>query len=182
MTQTEQPSEAAERVFEPGIEYAPVQPYESREIQVFRAPRNTVRMTARNERSYIRVRPVQTSPLTYPDRYIALLDSKNEEVGFIDSLDDLDATSAQVIREELASRYLKAQIEKIHSIQMEFGVTYWNVSTDRGPREFVVRGHETTHWISDTRLLITDVDGNRFEIVDYTRMDPHSVRLIENHV
>jgi len=168
--------------FETGIENAPIEPYQAHEIRVYRAPKNMVRMTIRNERSYIRVRPVHASPMAYPDHYISLLDIKNEEVAFIRHLDQLDAESRQVIEEELAHRYLKAKIERILSIQMEFGVTYWSVMTDRGEREFVIRGHESTHWASDTRLLLTDVDGNRFEIIDYTRLDPHSIQLIESYV
>ena len=113
---------------------------------------------------------------------MSLLDIKNEEVAFIKDLNDLDEGSRQVIEEELAHRYLRATIERVNSIQMEYGVTYWDVMTDRGKREFVIRGHENTHWASDARLLLTDVDGNRFEVVDYTRLDPHSIQLIETNV
>ncbi len=168
--------------FEPGIENAPIEPYLAHEIRVYRAPVKTVRMTVRNERSYIRVRPVQASPMAYPDHYVSLLDIKNEEVAFVKDLNDLDDESRRVIKEELAHRYLKAKIEQVHSIQMEFGVTYWDVTTDRGKREFVIRGHENTHWASEKRLLLTDVDGNRFEIIDYTRLEPNSIRLIETNV
>ena len=168
--------------FETGIENAPVEPYQPHEIRVFRAPKITVRMTVGDERSYIRVRPVQASPLAHTDRYVSLLDIKNEEVAFIRDMNDLDEESRRVIEEELAHRYLRATIQRIESIQMEYGVTYWDVMTDRGKREFVIRGHENTHWASDTRLLLTDVDGNRFEVVDYTRLDPHSIQLIETNV
>ena len=168
--------------FETGIENAPVEPYQAHEIRVFRAPTNTVRMTVRNERSYIRVRPVQASPMAHQDKYVSLLDVKNEEVAFVRNMNDLDEVSRRVIEEELTHRYLRATIECVHSIQMEYGVTYWDVMTDRGKREFVIRGHENTHWASDTRLLLSDVDGNRFEVLDYTRLDPHSVRLIETNV
>ncbi len=168
--------------FETGIENAPVEPYQAHEIRVFRAPTNTVRMTVGAERSYIRVRPVQASPLAHSDRYVSLLDIKNEEVAFIRDMNDLDEASRKVIEEELSHRYLRATIQRIESIQMEYGVTYWDVMTDRGKREFVIRGHENTHWASDTRLLLTDVDGNRFEILDYTRLDPHSITLIETNV
>ncbi len=169
-------------VFDSGTENAPIEPYQAHEIRVYRAPRNTVRMTVRDERSYIRVRPVHAAPMAYPEQYISLLDIKNEEVAFIRDLNDVDEASRRVIEEELAHRYLKARIERVHNIQMEYGVTYWDVTTDRGKREFVIRGHENTHWASDTRILLTDVDGNRFEIPDYTGLDPHSIRLIETNV
>ena len=168
--------------FEIGIEHAPEQPYSAEEIRVFRAPKNTPRMTVKDERSYIRVRPVQASPVSFPDKYIGLLDVKNEEVAFIEDLKDLDEISRQVIQEELARRYLKAKIMRVNSIQMEYGVTYWEAETDRGRREFVTRGHENTYWVTDTRLLLTDVDGNRFEIIDYLKLDDNSIKLIESFV
>lgn len=168
--------------FETGIENSPIEPYLAHEIRVYRAPRNTVRMTVRGERSYIRIRPVHVSPMAHPGNYISLLDIKNEEVAFIKDLKDLDEESRSVIEEELSRRYLKARIERVHSIQMEFGVTYWDVMTDRGNREFVIRGHDNIHWATDKRLLITDVDGNRFEIMDYTLLDSNSIRLIEANV
>ena len=168
--------------FEIGIEHPPEQPYRADEIRVFRAPKNTPRMTVKDERSYIRVRPVQASPVSFPDKYIALLDVKNEEVAFIEDMSTLDEISQKVIREELARRYLKAEIVRVNSIQMEFGVTYWEVETDRGRREFVTRGHENTYWVTDTRLLLTDVDGNRFEIIDYLKLDDNSIKLIESFV
>lgn len=182
MTEEAKMEETKDAAFEPGIEYAPVEAYKASQIRVYRAPKNTVRMTVGDERSYIRVRPVQASPVAYPNRYIALLDIKNEEVAFIEDMNDLDEVSKQVIEEELTRRYLKAQVEKINAIQMEYGVSYWDVVTDRGPREFVIRGHENTYWASDIRLLLTDVDGNRFEIIDYTKLDPASVKLIETNV
>ena len=168
--------------FEIGVEHAPEQPYRAEEIRVFRAPKNTPRMTVKDERTYIRVRPVQASPVSYPDRFIGLLDVKNEEVAFIEDLKDLDESSRQVIQEELARRYLKAKIMMVNAIQLEFGVTYWEVETDRGHREFVTRGHENTYWVTDTRLLLTDVDGNRFEIIDYRQLDQNSIKLIESFV
>lgn len=182
MTEEIKTEDPKDTTFEPGIEYAPTEPYKAHEIRVYRAPKNTVRMTVGDERSYIRVRPVQASPMAYPNQYIALLDSKNEEVAFIENMENLDETSKQVIEEEMARRYLKAHIESIYSIQMEYGVAYWDVMTDRGRREFVIRGHDSTFWVSETRLLLTDVDGNRFEIIDYKKLDTASVKMIETSV
>ena len=61
----------------------------------------------------------------------------------------------------------------------EFGATYWTVETDRGRREFVVRHmRDNAHYLSATRLLITDVDGNRFEVPDMSKLDSESYDLL----
>jgi len=62
-------------------------------------------------------------------------------------------------------------IERVKWVREEYGVVYWSVETDRGPRDFVCRGlRDAVVEVGDTRLLLTDVDGNRFEIPDYTQL------------
>jgi hypothetical protein len=62
-------------------------------------------------------------------------------------------------------------IERIKSIREEYGVVYWSVETDHGPRDFVCRGlRDSLVELSDGRLIVSDVDGNRFAIPDYTNL------------
>ena len=62
----------------------------------------------------------------------------------------------------------------------EYGVSYWDVETDRGQREFVAKNvAENARWLGDNRLFILDVDGNRFEFSDLTQLDKRSKALIE---
>ena len=83
-------------------------------------------------------------------------------------------------REELDRRYLTALIGRVTSIRNEFGTSYWDVETDRGQREFVVQNvAENAQWLGDHRLLIVDVDGNRFEIADLTALDKRSLAAVE---
>ena len=54
------------------------------------------------------------------------------------------------------------------------------METDRGQREFVVQNvAENAQWLGDHRLLIVDVDGNRFEIADLTALDKRSLAAVE---
>ena len=65
----------------------------------------------------------------------------------------------------------------------EYGTSYWDVQTDRGPREFVVQNvSENAQWLGDHRLLITDVDGNRFEIPHLDELDKKSLAAVEQVV
>ena len=62
----------------------------------------------------------------------------------------------------------------------EFGTSYWEVDTNRGPREFVVQNvAENAQWLGDHRLLIIDVDGNRFEIPRLDALDKKSLAFVE---
>ena len=72
-----------------------------------------------------------------------------------------------------------AEVQKIVALQNEYGVTYWTVETDRGRREFVAKSvAENAQWLTETRLMIFDVDGNRFEVPDMKALDRKSQDLL----
>jgi hypothetical protein len=150
------------------------------QIKLFYEPPGTLRMTLSDEKSYLKVGIFQSSPLSRPGKYIALLDSKSEEIALVTALTDFAPESQQIVEEELRRRYLTAKIQKITSVKQEFGVTYWHVVTDRGERDFVVQSiSESCLWLSDAHILIVDVDGNRFEIEDRTQLDFESKKRLD---
>ena len=147
---------------------------------LFYEPDWHLRLTIEGDRSYLRPKVVRAAPLSDPERYICFMDDKNEEICMIDALDQLDEESRRLAREALDQRYLTAVIQRLESIRNEFGTSYWDVQTDRGQREFVVQNvAENAQWLSDTRLLLIDVDSNRFEIPDMAKLDKHSLGLID---
>ena len=148
-------------------------------IRLFREPPWTLRLTIDGDRSYLKVKVVRAAPLSCPDRYISILDEKDEEVCMVDDLGDLDAGTRAIIGEELERRYLTSIIERIDSLRSEFGTSYWEVKTNRGQREFVVQNvAENARWLGDRRLLLVDVDDNRFEIPDLDSLDKRSLNFI----
>jgi len=150
-------------------------PLDPAAIRLFYDPPGTLRMTIQGERSYPGVQLYQAWPLSEPGRHLSLVNGKGEEITMLDSLAVLEPEARAAAEEELRRRYLTARILAIPHIKSEFGVTYWDVLTDKGPREFVVQSlSESCVWLSDTHLLITDVDGTRFEIADRAGLDPAS--------
>lgn len=149
-------------------------------IRLFRRPPWILRLTLEGDRSYLRVKVVRAAPLSFPDRYISLLDAKDEEICMIESLDDVRPEMRVLLREELDRRYLTSRILRVLSVRNEFGTSYWTVDTHRGPREFVVQNvAENAQWLGDHRLLLTDADGNRFEVPRVDRLDRRSMAFIE---
>ena len=149
-------------------------------VRLFREPPWVLRLTIEADRSYLKVRVVCAAPLSQPDRYICFLDEKNEVICTVEDPIDLDAVSQRIVKEEIEQRYMTAIIKRIDSLKSEFGVSYWEVETDRGDREFVVRNvSENAQWITDRRLLLLDVDGNRFEIANLEVLDKKSRGLVE---
>ena len=83
-------------------------------LRLFREPPWRLRLTIEGDRSYLKVKVVLAAPLSYPDRYICLLDAKDEEICMIDQLQAVDEATRRIIEEELDRRYLTAIIERIH--------------------------------------------------------------------
>ena len=151
-------------------------------LLLFHQPPGTLRLTVQRDTgdgfgaySYTTVKLFQAVPLSMPGRYIVLQDSKGEEIAMADKIDDFAPEARIVAEDELRRRYLTAKITAVPNIRQDFGITYWDVLTDRGKRDFVVQSmSESCVWLSETHILIADVDGNRFEIPDRMALDPHS--------
>lgn len=115
--------------------------------------------------SYARVKPVRLFPFTDPEKYIAIHDEKDTEIGVIEDLSKLSKDQADLIREQLELYYFTPAITKIIGIKDEYGYAYFHVMTNRGECKFAINmGANAVAKLSDTRLLITDLDGNRFEV------------------
>ncbi len=91
----------------------------------------------------------------------------------------MHATTRALLENELDQRYFIPLVITVNSFRLKLGVQSWEVVTDRGPRAFDVRERDDYRVLPTHRLLIRDVDGNRYEIPDYTALDPRTVDAIE---
>src|SRR4028119_878693 len=150
------------------------------DLKLFYHPEERLRLTVRDDKSYLSVKPVWVAPLSRPDTYLALLDGKDKEITLLPDPNQLPHDSLAAVRHELRRRYLTATVRAVHSAREEFGATYWSVETDRGSRDFVTQNlQENAQWFSETHLLLLDVDGNRFELPDINALDARSRTLLD---
>lgn len=126
-----------------------------------------------NDKEYARVGIYLTFPLTNPEEYISIreADEKAREIGMIEKLSLLAADQQEMIREQIKLRYFIPVVTKVLDVKDEYGYAYWHVTTNFGVCRF------TTHMsgnavvsLSDSRLMITDIDGNRYEIPDFYQL------------
>ena len=149
-------------------------------LRLFKDGSGRVRLTVEGDRSYLDVKVVRAFPLSHPDRYIGLLDGKDKVIGLVVELRHLDNESRRLALRALERHYFTPTIRRIHRLTEEFGAVYFEVDTDRGGREFVVKGiRDTMEELGDGQFLITDVYGNRYRISDWRRLDVRSRRLLE---
>ena len=129
------------------------------------------------------IRVVRCFPLTAGDRFIALRDRDNSEVGIVEDLAALDDESSAVLAAELERAYFRPEITAVHAISEQYHVPAWQVDTNRGPRRFEIRSsRRDIRVMPHCRILIRDADGNQYEIPDYRRLDQASRVLVENQV
>jgi hypothetical protein len=125
------------------------------------------------------VTPVRAFPIAAPDEGISLVNYEGHEVAWTDRLADLPDDTRQLIEEELASREFVPEIESIAAVSSFACPSTWQVSTDRGPAELVLKGEEDIRRLSQTRLLIADANGIQFLVRDLNRLDRHSRKLLD---
>lgn len=119
-------------------------------------------------------------PLSNPDTYISIQESKGKEVGVLRSVFGLDFETSQIFTEELDRRYFTPKIEQIDTLRSEAGMWRFNVRTQRGTAEFYVRNwRDNAHEITPGRWQIMSVDGARFEILKLDELDAKSQRLLD---
>lgn len=122
------------------------------------------------DKEYPRVGVYLTFPLTNPQEYISIreADEKAKEIGLIEKLSLLPADQQEMLNEQIRLRYFTPVITKILDVKDEYGYAYWNVVTTFGSCRFTTHmsGNAVVH-LSDSRLLVTDIDGNRYEIPDF---------------
>jgi hypothetical protein len=125
------------------------------------------------EKEYARVGVYLTFPLTNPEEFISIreADEKAKEIGMVEKLSSLPKDQQEMLREQIKLRYFMPVITKVLDIKDEYGYAYWNVATTFGACRFTtqISGNAVIH-LSDSRLLVTDIDGNRYEIPDLYRL------------
>ena len=136
-------------------------------------------LTSKNGEAHVGIVPVRAFPIGAPDEGIALVNTEGHEVGWVERLADLPPALGQLVEEELASREFVPEIESIAAVSSFACPSTWQVSTDRGPAELVLKGEEDIRRLSQTRLLIADANGIQFLVRDLNRLDRHSRKLLD---
>ena len=134
------------------------------------------------DKEYKRIGVYLTFPLSDPEEFISIRESdeKAKEIGVIKKLSDIRPEEAEMIREQIKLRYFMPVITKVIDVKDEYGYAYWNVVTTFGACRFTTgMGGDSVVSLSDARILITDIDGNRYEISDFNALTPGEKKKLD---
>lgn len=140
-----------------------------------------VRVALANGTEWVNVRVVPAFPITRPERFFYFKDEEGRELGLLVEPRRLDRESRDLVMAQADQTYFMPRITRIIRVdEHSGGLAVWEVETDRGWSRFEMtfRG-DAVWWIARDRVLIRDVDGNRYLIEDLTTLDPRSRRWAE---
>ncbi|MDZ7290192.1 MAG: DUF1854 domain-containing protein [candidate division KSB1 bacterium] len=125
--------------------------------------------------------PVQVAccfPWSRPHEFISLRDDKGKEQLLLENLQPLDATTRELIEDELAERNFLPRITGIEAITDEMELFHWKVRTTAGPRSFLTRRSDYPRKLTNGDVLIKDVSNDLYLIPNPKGLDAKSVKLL----
>ena len=123
--------------------------------------------------------PVRAFPIAAPDEGISLTGSDGHELFWIAHLSELNQATRTLIKEELAHREFTPEIRRIRHVSSYATPSTWQVATDRGDAELLLKAEDHIRRLSHTSLLITDAHGVSFLLPDVEALDAHSRKLLD---
>ena len=138
-----------------------------------------------SDKIYRRVMIQRAFPLSQPTKYLSVREVKEdrepgEDIGVIEDVTSLSEEKQTLICEELGMRYFTPDIVQIYKLKDEHGFVYMDAETTAGPRKITAYNNSASFIrLSKIRMLIIDVDGNRYNIPDLTALDKKSIRNLE---
>lgn len=123
--------------------------------------------------------PRRLFPISNMHQYIALLDEEGTEQAVIRDVKALHPEQQRVINACLQEYYLVPVIQRITDCDERFDGITLHVETDRGSAIIHIRilrqGLKQT---ADGRVLVRDVNDNRYEIPNLAKLDAHSRQIL----
>jgi len=137
--------------------------------------------------TYPRVSLRRALPMGLPGGYVSVADDKNKEIGVIQSLSDLSHEQAMLVSDELDRRYYSPTIREVKSVKDKLGYVYMELIVN-GPDKAYEKNcavkdvNRNIRMAGEDKLIIFDVDGNRYIVDSLGRLDKKSLKRIEPYL
>ncbi|HDH06891.1 MAG TPA: DUF1854 domain-containing protein [Thermoproteales archaeon] len=124
--------------------------------------RNALKVTI-NHIEYYNIIPRKPFPFSRP-YFVIFVNKDGEEICMLKDYRELDKCSRKALEKMLSKIYFVPLIKKIKKITYRSGKYTWLVVTDKGEREFEVRGRKSIYHLPDGRIVIFDKYDNVYEL------------------
>lgn len=131
-------------------------------------------------KEYDRIFLHRSFPFDHPESYISVQDTDKNEIGMISDLAVFPQETADLMRRELERKYYAPVLTSIRSVKDKYGYAYCTATTAEGEITFTLKDAARSFLkVDKNRVVITDVDGNRYDIPDLSALDKNSYKKIE---
>ncbi len=133
------------------------------------------------QKEYDRVFLHRIFPFEKLYEYISVLNENLHEIGIIYDICDFSSETKAMLETELERKYYAPKIKTIVSLKERYGFSYWKIVTDDN-RNISVTVQDTYRnmiRVGEDKVIILDVDGNRFVIESIAALDRKSYKKIE---
>lgn len=151
----------------------------SKDFKLTRNAAGRLVLTGADGRSHEGVVPVRAFPISAPEEGVSLLGEDGHELRWIRGLGSLPEATRSMLETELVQREFMPEITRIHLVSSFATPSKWQVSTNRGDTELLLKAEDHIRRLTHSSLLITDGHGVSFLIRDIEAMDRHSRKLLE---
>jgi hypothetical protein len=128
---------------------------------------------------HVDVAPVRAFPHSDPEGGVAIVDDAGTELAWIERLDAVPVVLREQIEAAFAENDFVPRITKIHRVLSATEPSQWDVETDRGRTEFVVKNDDDVRRLDARRAIVVDSNGIRYMIDDTRELDAYSRRMLE---
>ncbi len=123
--------------------------------------------------------PVRAFPISAPAEGLSLIGENGHELAWVASLEALPTDTRSLIESELARCEFMPEIRSISHVSSFATPSTWQVETDRGDTELILKAEDHIRRLTHTSLLITDGYGVNFLVRDIDQLDNHSRKLLD---
>lgn len=123
--------------------------------------------------------PVRAFPVNAPEGCLALMSAEGKELFWVETPTELPEDVLALVQEEISTRELMPEIQRILSVSTFSTPSTWSVETNRGLTQFVLKGEEDIRRLMGSTLIITDSHGLRFLLRDMLALDKASRKLLD---
>ena len=135
-------------------------------------------------RKFENLEPRRLFPTSGMEKYITLLDESGVEQAIIRDLRTLPREERAVIEDCLREFYLIPKIQQVVSSEERRENIILHTITDRGSADIEIQIYNRNglKFIQGYRVLLRDVNDNRYEIPDVTQLDRRSQHILSRYL
>lgn len=136
---------------------------------------------------YKRVALRRALPIGNPSAYISVADAESKEIGILKDMTELEDGQLKLVTDELNRRYYCPTVHEIKSVKDKLGYVYMELSVKGDGRTYdkqcaIKDVNKNIRMLDDNRLILFDVDGNRYIVTSLSDLDKKSLKRLEPYL